>query len=487
MFRNPIENLVKYLDSKHPDDWCIWDLRAEGSGYPDEVVHNRIYRFPFPDHHPPPFELVIRATQVMHEWLHPVDPVLAEKRLAVIHCKAGKGRTGSMACYYLISECGYTAIDAMATFTAKRMKSGFEGVSIPSQRRWVRYAELWAKEFHKEYRDRPVEILEIHVNGLRNGVQVEVQGFVDGGRGIERYHRFRRHEATIVDDGSSSNGITKTRKSSSINSLSSSTSSTSTSNKSMSEKSFVPAVRNQDLLGFVKGMNPRYLPDFIQGMNPFQSTLATDLTSSSSSVNSASNVKPPVAAADEIAMPPSRFGPDVILRPQSRLILPNSDININLEQRVTPIGVQIGTSVAHFWFNPYFEGGRIDESGFFEMEWPGFDGINGTHAKGVQALDRMRVIWRYVDEKDVELAQAERNALKLQRGQDTGHEVPSKTHTLPVERTAPLESAPSSLPVSSAAPDAATLAATLAPDDSLIQRRNTSPAASPQPSNSHQE
>lgn len=478
MFRNPIEDLVKYLDAKHPDHWCIWDLRAEGTGYPDEVVHNRIYHFPFPDHHPPPFELVNRATQVMREWLHPVDPVLAEKRIAVIHCKAGKGRTGSMACYYLIGDCGYTAIDAMAMFTAKRMKSGFEGVSIPSQRRYVRYTELWAREFQKEYRDRPVEVLEIHVNGLRNGVQVEVCGFTEGGKKIERYHRFGRHEATIVDEGN-----TRSRKASSIDSLASSKSSTSTSSKATSEKSFVPAVRDQAFLDFVKGMNPRYLPGFIQGMNPFQSSLGSDLSSSTSkvNVNIAPNSKPPTAAtADEAALAPSRYGPDVILRPQSRLILPNSDININLEQRVTPIGVQIGTSVAHFWFNPYFEGGRTDDSGFFEMEWSGFDGINGTHAKGVQALDRARVIWRYVQEEDLELAQTERLASKLQRGQDTGQTKVGKSSTLPPERTGRHESAPSSLHVPNGVPDAAAPAATLAPDNPPFQRHHTSPVISSQ-------
>ncbi|KAK1907553.1 hypothetical protein P3342_005880 [Pyrenophora teres f. teres] len=98
-YRNPLDALVKFLDSKHGDDWAIWEFRAEGTGYPDSEVHNRVYHYPYPDHHPPPFALIPNIMASMRNWLH-------EKpgRVAVVHCKAGKGRSGTASCSYLISE-----------------------------------------------------------------------------------------------------------------------------------------------------------------------------------------------------------------------------------------------------------------------------------------------------------------------------------------------------------------------------------------------
>lgn len=55
------------------------------------------------------------------------------------------------------------------------------------------------------------------------------------------------------------------------------------------------------------------------------------------------------------------------------------------------------TSVAHVWFNAYFEGGDRFDSGVFETDWEGMDGIKGSTKKGVKALDRLKVVWRFVD------------------------------------------------------------------------------------------
>ncbi|KAK6828447.1 hypothetical protein PG987_011788 [Apiospora arundinis] len=53
-YRNPLDRLVEFLDKKHGKDWAIWEFRAEGTGYPDNLVYNRIRHYPWPDHHPRP-------------------------------------------------------------------------------------------------------------------------------------------------------------------------------------------------------------------------------------------------------------------------------------------------------------------------------------------------------------------------------------------------------------------------------------------------
>lgn len=126
-------------------------------------------------------------------------PAQKSDRVVVVHCKAGKGRSGTMACSYLIAECGWKPEDALARFTERRMRPKFgAGVSIPSQLRWISYVERWAKG-GKRFVDRPVEIVEIHVWGLRHGVKVEVEGYADEGKRIKVFHTFRRDERIVVE------------------------------------------------------------------------------------------------------------------------------------------------------------------------------------------------------------------------------------------------------------------------------------------------
>ncbi|KAJ4409416.1 Telomerase protein component 1 [Neurospora sp. IMI 360204] len=96
-------------------------------------------------------------------------------------------------------------------------------------------------------------------------------------------------------------------------------------------------------------------------------------------------------------------GQAVIFKPKNPIIVPNSDINIDIERRSrasASLGLTMVTSVGHVWFNAFFEGngpeqdGKADESGVFEIEWDKLDGIKGSSRKGTRALDRLSVVWR---------------------------------------------------------------------------------------------
>lgn len=267
------------------------------------------------------------------------------KRVAVVHCKAGKGRSGTVACSYLISEQGWKLEDALQRFTERRMRSGFgPGVSIPSQLRWVGYVDRWAKSMNKKYVERPVEILEIHIWGLRDGVKVAIEGFVEEGKQIKCYHLFHRSEKTVVDDG-------KTLK----------TGENGNDNKKND---------SQEPLSAVSGTSPASL---------FSPSTESTVTSQSGS-----------------STPTKRINA-ILLRPSKSVILPSSDVNIDFERRskAAYTGWAMVTSIAHIWFNAYFEGGDQHTSNVFEADWEALDGIKGTTKKGVRALDRLKVVWRY--------------------------------------------------------------------------------------------
>ena len=295
----------------------------------------------------------------MRNWLHDQD---AKKggRVVVVHCKAGKGRSGTVACSYLISEENWKKEDALARFTARRMRPGFgSGISIPSQLRWVGYVDRWTKT-GKRYVERQVEVLEMHVWGLRDGVKVAIEGYVDEGRTIKTFHVFDQQERLIVDDTTSNGGtcadaIGTNMNSNAVKDISGS-----------SHESESPSERHRTL---------------------------TDANQTSSQSSSSPNTY-------------ERGGTAVIFRPVARIVLPTSDICIDFERRNrAAYGWTMVTAVAHVWFNVYFEGlpSSTDpcssSNGVFEIGWEAMDGIKGSSRKGTRALDRLAVVWRALDEE----------------------------------------------------------------------------------------
>ena len=272
----------------------------------------------------------------MRDWLSGPDTKIG--RVVVVHCKAGKGRSGTVACSYLISEEGWKPEDALLRFTTRRMRLGFgAGISIPSQLRWIRYVDRWTKH-RKLYVERQVEVLEVHVWGLRDGVKVAVQGYMDEGRTIKNFHTFSRHERIIIE-----------------------------------------------------GKDP---PSATSPTSSSDPTLPLD----DNKIQSSSNPELSAQSGDEVG------GNAVVFRPADPITLPTNDVKIDLERRnKAAYGWTMVTSVAHVWFNAFFEGqgpennGAAAPNGVFEIQWDAMDGIKGSARKGTKALDRIAIIWRLAE------------------------------------------------------------------------------------------
>ncbi|KAM1009743.1 hypothetical protein ACFX13_046011 [Malus domestica] len=131
MYRNPLWQVKSVLDMRHQDHYKIYNLCIEES-YDPSHFHGRVERFPFDDNHVPHLEMIKLFCENVDSWLSQ-DP----KNIAVIHCMAGKGRTGLMVCAYLVY-CGMPAEEALLLYAQRRTINN-EGVSIPSQRRYVGY------------------------------------------------------------------------------------------------------------------------------------------------------------------------------------------------------------------------------------------------------------------------------------------------------------------------------------------------------------
>ena len=366
----------------------------------------------------------------MRNWLHGDDsqggddgPERRRKseRVVVVHCKAGKGRSGTMACSYLISECGWKPKDALARFTERRMRPKFgSGVSIPSQLRWISYVDRWTQH-GKKYADREVEVVEIHVWGLRHGVKLSIEGFIEQGKKIKVLHTFRKDERIVVEgDAPGSGGFTEMLsdmagyvKADSATALDADSdkvpgedgrgeSSTPASSKSKSSSRLRIQTPNLSESRSKSSQSISKLAAGDQSKTIATPGLLQDSAAPNGSVScssSSTNLQNAISYADSS----EPGGQAVIFKPNERIKVPTSDVNIAVERRNrTPgtMGLTMVTAVAHVWFNVFFEGrgpeqdGKPDDNGVFAIEWDEMDGIKGSSRKGTRAFDQLAVVWR---------------------------------------------------------------------------------------------
>lgn len=141
VYRNPMEEVQRFFEHYHEDHFKIYNLCSERS-YNPELFNYKVETFPFDDHNSPPFQMILHFCEDLHSFLSS-DP----SNVAGIHCKAGKGRTGTMiASYLLFDQILQDPAEALSLFASKRTSNG-KGVTIPSQIRYVYYFDQYLKEY----------------------------------------------------------------------------------------------------------------------------------------------------------------------------------------------------------------------------------------------------------------------------------------------------------------------------------------------------
>ncbi|CAF1254156.1 unnamed protein product [Rotaria magnacalcarata] len=139
-FRNDIVDVSHYLDLTYGEHYRVYNLCSERF-YNTAFFHNRVERILIDDHNVPRLNDTIRMADLVTEWFEQ-----NEKNVIAVHCKGGKGRTGTMISVALLkSGICQTATEALTLFAEGRtdLREGkqFQGVETPSQTRYVGYYE----------------------------------------------------------------------------------------------------------------------------------------------------------------------------------------------------------------------------------------------------------------------------------------------------------------------------------------------------------
>ncbi|KAH7822841.1 putative phosphatidylinositol 3,4,5-trisphosphate 3-phosphatase [Monocercomonoides exilis] len=185
LYRNSMADVKKFLNHHHKDHYRVYNLCCEPDRQYDHAnFDGRVGCYQFPDHNAPPFEIIDEFCKDCKEWMdsHPDN-------VCVVHCKAGKGRTGLMICCLLLYLHTCPSAEESMMFYGLNRTHNHKGVTIPCQRRYISYYDRWLS--------RP---LTVKLNQTLHLSKIVVSDVPDwNGKGMQANIIVRNHTKVLYD------------------------------------------------------------------------------------------------------------------------------------------------------------------------------------------------------------------------------------------------------------------------------------------------
>lgn len=141
-FRNNIKDVVSFLNERHGENYFIYNL--SGRTYDYSKFNGRVNYYEWEDHHSPPIATLFQMCKHIFEYLES-NP----RNVISVHCLAGKGRTGTGICCYLLYSGLFNNVQEVLTYYARKRFSSGGAVTQPSQVRYIEYFFQVMKEWNR--------------------------------------------------------------------------------------------------------------------------------------------------------------------------------------------------------------------------------------------------------------------------------------------------------------------------------------------------
>ena len=133
IYRTSMEDVKAFFAKRHPNHYKVYNLCD------DKKYGNCFYKqgcFPFKDHEAPPLNLIRPFCEDAKKFLDE-----DKENVVAIHCKAGKGRTGTFICCLLLYMKFFETAEECLLYYGLMRVGTIKGVTVPSQIRYVHYFE----------------------------------------------------------------------------------------------------------------------------------------------------------------------------------------------------------------------------------------------------------------------------------------------------------------------------------------------------------
>ena len=169
VYRNKIEDVSKFIKEKHGSNFLIINLSNRKYDY--TKFDNQVEEYEWVDHHAPPLPTLFTICVSMKNFLKK-----NEKNVVFVNCQAGKGRTGTIICCFLLFSGYFTKPDdCFDYYSYKRFQRG-QGVTQPSQRRYVNYFyAMLNKNYEFPY---IINIVGIYLNKPQDSIKQYIKPFI---------------------------------------------------------------------------------------------------------------------------------------------------------------------------------------------------------------------------------------------------------------------------------------------------------------------